>query len=193
MSTERPILFSSPMVRAILDGRKTQTRRVIKPQPEPVMEVLSDGPHVTYTINARNTSDYHCPYGGAGDRLWVRETWCPHWAGDDCGEGPQGVCYAATNREPDPLRWRPSIHMPRWASRITLTVTGVRVERVQDITEADAEAEGCCVGVGAGNWRNTVHMFQGLWDSINAKRGYWWDENPWVWVVKFSVDNAGRG
>ncbi|WP_121308766.1 hypothetical protein [Paraburkholderia sp. BL17N1] len=147
-----------------------------------------------------------CPHGQPGDRLWVRETWSndfaahyPYdrvwYAADDdrtheieVRDGVRGI-YSPESDEHVPFRWHPSIHMPRWASRITLEVTGVRVERLQDISEADAEAE----GVHAGSWEydngegteTARESFQCLWDSLNAARGYGWDANPWVWVVKF--------
>lgn len=157
---ERPILMSAPMVRAILEGRKTQTRRVAK-------------------ITSR------CPHGVPGDRLWVRET-CerrPFCAGSKAicvaysadGESvldPVGFDYSCWWKRGEKL---PSIFMPRWASRITLEVTGVRVERVQEINQVDALAEGT----------QGKHSYAELWDSLNAKRGFGWDTNPWVWVLEF--------
>lgn len=192
---ERPILFNSEMVRAILDGRKTMTRRAVKPQPEQD----TDCPYHIGTGIERVART--CPYGKPGDRLWVRET----WRGKDWGYSrPKEIIYRASNdfygnhREttthPD-VKWTPSIYMPRWASRITLEITNVRVERLQKINNADALAEGT-----PGAWvenseypggyeenENKVHVFffRQLWDSINAKRGYSWDANPWVWVIEF--------
>lgn len=142
----RPILFSGPMVRAILEGRKTQTRRVVKPQPAHCAD-LPMGKDLTFASA--------CPYGQPGDRLWVRETWAVGTLFDyvrpsllpkpDC-ESKLAVDYAANPRRiwhsEDQGRWRPSIHMPRWASRITLEITSVRVERLQDISHKDAIAEG---------------------------------------------------
>ena len=182
---ERPILFSAPMVRALLDGTKTQTRRVVKPTPEWIGQsgVLSYRGRV-------GLPHALCPYGQLGDRLWVRET----WARDD-EDG--GLCYRADigkggdadDWERNRLdgvprfRWRPSIHMPRAASRITLEITGVRVERLQNISEADAVAEGV---------RNSLHMpggrfanenFAHLWWAINGDGS--WEANPWVWAVEF--------
>ncbi len=232
-----PILFTGEMVRAILDGRKTQTRRVVKPQP------VNEDPSVKWGWAWRKSSkewfsgvhEYqlrkafglapHCPYGLPGDRLWVREThvfessfgieldYKPPfddgrpvlWEEDEeWGRWWTQPHYRATDPVPDlccessdePVcRWRPSIHMPRWASRITLEVTGVRVERVQEITEADAMAEGVNGGcLTCGNPDpcgcddpNPDHResFIYLWNSINAKRGYSWASNPWVWVVDF--------
>lgn len=208
---ERPILFSGPMVRTVLSGVKTMTRRVVKPtQTTPRVPPLTMEPWV---IDGKQEVDdqglpcwagYHpdypgeakwfsCPYGGIGDRLWCRETWS-HDAPDldTCRRGHEsdgpfhGPYYKATASEFDQvsLHWRPSIHMPRWASRITLEITDVRVERVQDISEADAEAE----GVGAKEPHHVTsarYRFGQLWNDINAKRGHGWESNPWVWVISF--------
>lgn len=186
-TNERPILFSGAMVRAILDGKKTQTRRVVKPQP-PADWVPSPWPY-----DGAAWSDRRCPYGAPGDRLWVRETWAPispdeerrpirecriEYRADTSAARPGG--WDEDTDDPEAARWRPSIHMPRWASRLTLEVTGVRVERVQDISEDDARAEG--VYPYADNPRR---FFQELWNSINGARGYGWNSNPWVWVVEF--------
>ncbi len=170
---ERPILFSGPMVRAILDGRKTQTRRVITPQP--------DG---DFPFRQR------CPYGKPGDRLWVRETWTHEdsWcSGVDC-EQPSHVYHRATESYPDSMRWRPSIFMPRWASRIDLEVVSVRVERLQEIGEDDAKAEGVEPSRAGQDERGPVKTYRTgfvrAWDTINGKRAPW-VSNPWVWVVEF--------
>jgi len=176
---ERPILFSSEMVRAILDGRKTQTRRVVNPR-----------------------CAYKCPFGRPGDRLWVRETFhtCPHCDGMvayRAGGWKRGESFSWDDLSP--LRpkcaahgWKPSIHMPRWASRITLEVVNVRVERVQDITDADAIAEGVKLP-GVTQYEGRARdAFKALWDSINAKRGYGWDVNPRVRVVEFRVLSTAR-
>lgn len=177
---EHPILFSGEMVRAILDGRKTQTRRVIKAP--------------KWSTHERAGVDYGCPCGTAGDMLWGRENFSP------CGcsaceaawpnKTKHNVIYQATNQMAD-LLFRPSIYMPRWASRITLEITDIRVERVQDITEQDARAEGVGVLIPTeASWwipdRPYASMFRNLWESINLKRGYGWDSNPWVWVIKFA-------
>jgi len=190
---ERPILFSSEMVRAILDGRKTQTRRVIKPQPNkawstPPIEVI-DGRYVSHGCY----SDFKCPYGQPGDRLWVRETWMPF---TEAGVLLHEAIYKATDKpesdEGAPLRWRPSIFMPRWASRITLEIIDVRVERVQEISLNDCESEGseyCLNGkydFSIVNEPPYLANYHRLWDSINAKRGYGWDVNPFCWVVEFT-------
>jgi len=209
---ERPILFSGEMVRAILDGRKTQTRRAIKPQPRP-MFLGGCGWYPDGDANKKKhyASVKHfikgmpidfCPYGQPGDRLWVREgfrlisqlgpeTWDtflhPQYKSDmKIGH----IC--SIMREFYKPGWKPSIHMPRWASRITLEITDVRVERVQDITDEGIMAE----GFGYNQLREDGRMkngfpiidgFADLWDSINAKRGYSWDLNPWVWAISFKV------
>lgn len=192
---ERPILFSGPMVRAILEGRKTQTRRVIKPQPE-VMQNDSIGwefamEHFTVPCSEVFFCKNYCPYGSVGERLWVRETWVPKSSWDV----EAGCLYKAS--EPDqykdlPFKWKPSIHMPRLASRITLEVTGVRVERLNDISEADALAEGCegnCqIGyIPAYQAGPCSYHFAQLWESINGPGS--WALNPWVWVVEFKRIN----
>ena len=186
---ERPILFSAPMVRALLAGTKTQTRRTCN---HPGLKDLS------YIVNCGDgwwgdeEGDFQarCPYGQPGDRLWVREAFAivPRTA-YRCSEGVQQTLRpdddhdAAIYREgwvrsKGGFRWRPSIHMPRWASHITLEVTGVRVERLQDISEADAISEG--TPFPCGGW---VGGYQKLWESIHGPGS--WDLNPWVWVVEF--------
>lgn len=205
---ERPILFSAPMVRAILAGTKTQTRRVVRHAGQTVPSARSvatgvypigelgwfvDWPRDYGTRRARR-----CPYGGPGDRLWVRETFCPAYF--DGGRPGYRADYDASrvgDVVPEPT-WKPSIFMPRALSRITLEVTEVCVERVQAITEEDARAEG--VRSHNGQWCGGPHPIKGtpkhfpaakdgyrdLWDSINAKRpGCAWADNPWVWVVSF--------
>ena len=157
--SEKPILFSAPMVRAILAGTKTQTRRLVKPQPS--AELLSDYAEIRATrgidrTDAQMLSDcLPCPYGEPGTHLWVRETWAygvHAMAAERDEDGP--FVYAADGTTQGRLcdRWRPSIHMPRATSRITLEVTGVRVERLQDISEADAMAEGCNARPFPGPW-----------------------------------------
>lgn len=185
---ERPILFSGEMVRAILGGHKTQTRRVVKPQPHAGARWGLQGWEDGHGCALRN------PYGQPGDLLWVRETWAYNEA--------QGTIYAADGDTPDPDdndgpercrgRWRPSIHMPRWASRITLEVVSVRVERVQSITHEDALAEGiedaepgADLRIAGLPYSFARTRFCLLWNSINAARGYSWEVNPWVWVVEF--------
>jgi len=223
--SEKPILFSAEMVRAILEGRKTQTRLVIKPQPKVVHALCNDYSIETNCI-FENSNDWriHCPYGRPGDRLWVRETHYRfgHWVKN--GYTPAGrqrykfvpdsddVLYFDNEPIIEKRRgknihgWykRPSIFMPQWASRINLLVKDIRVERVQDISDDDAFAEGIdyrkcksyCTPEDLQNnlrnghlcWTNHVDYRSGfclLWDSINAKRGYSWESNPWVWVVEF--------
>ena len=205
---ERPILFSAPMVRAILAGTKTQTRRVVKPQPVE----LPDFNRGRMSYNVRGNvyrawnpavMDPSCPYGQTGDRLWVRETFMDlRGTGVEHRPDPRGplqrYAYAADHqpgsfgdeaRKSYGLKWKPSIHMPRWASRITLEITGVRVERLQDISEADAQAEGCSLecmtptGDDSGSAIYGPGGYLALWESINGAGS--WDVNPWVWVVEF--------
>ena len=196
---ERPINLRDWEVRAILDDRKTQLRRVVKPQPDHFHRdiVGKEKPYATEDWNRiipqLGDDEIPCPYGSPGDRMWVREAWqdyCPIWNGHWCGHGTQeGIerdhtpVYRADNGWISPKRWRPSIHMPRWASRITLEVVSVRVERVQEIGEEDATAEGVAFTKYA-NASARFH-FREIWDSINAARGFGWDANPWVWVVEF--------
>jgi hypothetical protein len=245
---EHPILFSGEMVRAILEGRKTQTRRVVKwPKwiyddydKERCSEIINSNEY--RSVVKRGNCDgivgrMNCPYGAPGDVLYVRETW-RGWVPDttwmirykaddsvvqsDCDwdEGPQYNSPFDLGLEREPAKWRPSIFMPRWASRIQLRVVDVRVERLQKITDDDAKKEGCFF-TDYGNrcfhpqpcplpkkhpshpikngWKayettssdeclGTPRMaFANLWNSINKKRGYGWDENPWVWVVEFEV------
>lgn len=226
---ERPIIFNGEMVRAILDGRKTQTRRVIKPQPPSVTEngtrftgyqyttlPVSQGYDlIAYMDNPRYIGG--CPYGQPGDRLWVREAHA-RIPGED--NYTAAVHYLADGRMPSVedrhdaglLKVFPSIYMPRWASRILLEITNVRVERVQDVSEEDAKSEGVetkpygdhpfiCTrdysqkkrsnggfpGFCADTGNQYRSSFRSLWNSINTKRGYEWDDNPWVWVIEFKV------
>lgn len=227
--TERPILFSGPMVRAILDGQKTQTRRVVKLTGPDVIEERDDGSPWPYCVTWAHGDDgspwYACPYGQPGDRLWVRETWGLHGRGDYtwwCRDSIKGrtaddllcsyeLAYAAdATSEYD--HWRPSIHMPRWASRLTLEVTSVRVERLQEITEEDARAEGVDwsrpepygerwddddredpreVGYPPAGASFARDNFRRLWSSINGPES--WEANPWVWVVGFRRVEVPRG
>jgi hypothetical protein len=208
---EIPILFSGPMVRALLDGRKTQTRRVVKHQPpEHTRDVFTfhhPDPRTHYwAFDGGSLMDWAqpCPYGEIGDRLWVRESLAPtrdaqgyiadwHYAADGAkvprmpGLNPDfgdSMAFAHLAR-PSAV---PSIHMPRWASRITLEVAGVRVERLQDISAADAEAEGVDFLRRVPDADETLtpqQLFMCLWDSINEERGFGWSANPWVWIVEF--------
>jgi hypothetical protein len=186
---ERPILFSGPMVRAILEGRKTQTRRVV---------TLTDSGRVKAVGSSRNwhlddaNAVLACPYGQPGDRLWVRESgWQPPYLSPKMlREGADTWPRYVYNADGDEKEWcrengwksRPSIHMPRWASRITLEVAGVRVERLNAITHVDAIAEGCEPHPDAPH-QSMGDDFKRLWQSINGPGS--WDLNPWVWVVEF--------
>lgn len=196
---ERPILFSAPMVRALLDGSKTQTRRICKPAAALSAVV---GPFDCPEFGPGKFGDeegdvqFHCPYGRVGDRLWVRETSWIAAGATDLG----GVVHCA-DKEGFHLGFRktPSIHMPRWASRIDLEITGVRVERLHDITDGDIEAEGIdmdalydaqehydIIAKGDECWtgRPTLQsQWQALWETINGVES--WAANPWVWVVEF--------
>jgi len=197
---ERPILFTGAMVRAILSGSKSQTRRVVKYQAPDLVD--DDGwPLVDRSIDGIGEVRAACPYGQpGGGRLYVRETWAAPHAYDHLPPRliPQDarIHYAATE-DRGGLLWRPSIHMPRWASRITLEVTGVRVERLQDISEVDAISEGvrqmrdgseCWVGREGPRglvtpWPTAREAFRDLWQSINGPDS--WTANPWVFVIEF--------
>lgn len=208
---DRPIIFSAPMVRALLDGRKTQTRRVLKPQPperpapncHPSYKQKHPAPYLDAYCGERATAanprgmsrDWHwwqvddrpgpvacrAPYA-PGDRLWVREAWA--------SDGMVGVRYYATDDVHELRRKRSPIHMPRWASRLTLLVTDVRVQRLQEISEADAKAEGVG-GVCWEDWRDyggpsSYRLpFRSLWNSIHGHDA--WDDNPGVCALTFTV------
>lgn len=215
---DRPILFSAPMVRALLDGSKTQTRRVVKPAgAHTVLPLIGADDKPTgafgWCPNANVISDHiACPYGQPSDRLWVRETWnwfdpeelpverqgsrAPftgaqgerkiHWVAAYAADGPLGRPWV-NGRD----KWRPSIHMPRWASRISLEVIGVRVERLQDISQTDARAEGSPpshpsidrISREFGYADFPRSWYAQLWEQINGAGS--WAANPWVWVVEF--------
>lgn len=220
---EHPILFSAEMVRAILSGKKTMTRRT-----KGLEFVNKDPDNWTSNIFQRDVAiqckkvidSSRCPYGKVGDLLWVKETWgvCEKlWA--DYGWEFQGLISFSTKSSKNDLvtsgmnvirqviyaadgyertvgyepGFKPSIFMPRWASRITLRIKSIRVERVQDITEADVRLEGGppshpsidVVSREFGYKNFAISWFAQLWDSINAKRGYSWESNPWVWVIEF--------
>lgn len=217
---ERPILFSAPMVRAILAGQKTQTRRVVKPQPQYEHRFIGDGLVLTTRKKDTTTSIHsplitaHCPYGQPGDRLWVRETFCPIYPQDPHYHGgkPIEYDYAATYKHESRLgdligekkKWKPSIHMPRTASRILLEITAVRIERLQDISAEDACREGVESWIEDGGevhapppgfdgqypgTDGTIRVsparvaFCSMWESINGTAS--WAANPWVWVIEF--------
>lgn len=215
---EKPILFSGPMVKAILEGRKTQTRRIVRDVVLPYhngfilestdkKQKLNDA-MFSNSIDATTASIYQYarpPYL-IGDQLWVRETWCTVPEHDNMRPSHMPVnspVWYRAQTDDDISKWRPSIFMPRWASRITLEVTGVRVERLQDITEEDAKAEGV-EPIGecdtqamrkllykdySGEKEHVIlagYSFQTLWNSINYARAPW-ESNPWVWVIEFEV------
>lgn len=224
---ERPIIFSAPMVRAILAGTKTQTRRIVKTDYTGDLESVSSAEEFAGTSPyplAVDRSDacvyfrrpFACQVGipkpwRVGDTLWVREAW--QFAGFT-EDGYPFITYRADGErklhedypeewvdkltdtwaalsEPENYdidkraadrRWRPSIHLPRWAARLMLRVADVRAERLQQITEPDARAEGWDLSTK----QPPVEWYRGLWDDINAARGFRWLENPWVWVVTFA-------
>jgi len=197
---EKPILFSGPMVRAILEGRKTQTRRIVKPQPFDGVVYCNAAPGWAQPYvddGGMYGPPIECPYGEPGARLWVRETWrdqpgAIEYRADTCNDGP-----ADGSADAESPKWRPSIFMPRAASRITLEITAIRVERLQDITEEDAEAEGIerefrtvvMRPDGGPDYHIPLSYRGGIankWDEINGKRASW-DSNPWVWVVEFNL------
>jgi len=191
---ERPILFKAEMVRAILDGRKTQTRRAVKPQPA---SGVRQSPFSSSGLEDGHGRELSCPYGKPGDQLWVREATIK--VEDHGYEGPVYVesdegraCLEGglapgiddcVEVEPYELRIRPSIHMPRASSRITLEITGVRVERLQDISEGDSIAEGCTNSLHLPGGRFANENFAHLWWVINGDGA--WETNPWVWVIEF--------
>ena len=193
------------MVQAILNGRKSQTRRIVKPQPRSTATEIvlshqwSGRDHAArFKYNGEDkyevTDLYKCPYGKIGDVLWVREK----WAYRDC----QSYYYFASNSDEHIEKWKPSIHMPKEACRIKLEITNIRVERVQYISKADAIAEGIEVLDGMSNYKNYLHgkganygyvkeakiSYMTLWESINGKDS--WNTNPWVWVLSFKKVNA---
>lgn len=184
---ERPILFSGPMVRAILDGRKTQTRRALKPQPDGINvrgdDLLTGRFGAIWTTPDRTlTSLLPCPYGQLGDRLWVRETWAKPEPGVMSRDHDGSPIFAADY--PNSCKtgfgpWKPSMFMPRQASRLSLEITGIRVERLQEMSPLAARAEGfnCIYGP------DPACHFVACWVMINGPGS--WDANPWVWVVSF--------
>ena len=211
----KSIILNTDDARAILDGRKTVARKVVKPQPPEWIEKLSGPEMYTPGIIDKygdlqegnpiygvydDDGDYgvKCPYNH-GDILWVRETWRVCQCGIYCYKaiGDCDTC-CTTGENTFDVKWRPSVHMPREAARIFLRVTDVRVERLQDITVEDVIAEGIDADndirnpdpkthESIKNWNLQYAQFQykGLWDSLNAKRGHGWDSNPWVWVISF--------
>ncbi|HBW1512133.1 TPA: hypothetical protein MEH66_000462 [Klebsiella quasipneumoniae subsp. similipneumoniae] len=239
--TERGMIFNAEMVRAILDGRKTQTRRIIKWKQTRFTEIgeREDGSKWPWSEDAEHACDFWhpCPFGAVGDRIWVRETWatlgnedgcCVDWEGNLCkgDERSAARIYRASCEQrpgdyglwsiPDDTywkphtkehkfegAWRPSIHMPRWASRILLEITDVRVERLNAISEEEAEAEGidmealydsqdcydCIAGHNMTGRPTVTGAFKYLWESIYGEEG--WKSNPWVWVIEFKRVEGG--
>lgn len=211
---ERPIIFGGESIPAILGGLKTQTRRVIKPQPNKIRWCPIQNSRRYDGWEDEHGKPYPCPYGKPGDRLWVREVWFadpPYdgtWDEYSFSDGvienfsvlperfksPEFVLYKSTWKGVD-LRWRSPIHMPRWASRITLEVVNIRVEHVQDISEQYAVAEGWPGGdvarltvaslSNSASGLQAQEWFINRWNFINAKNGYGWDVNPLVWVIEF--------
>lgn len=205
---ERPILFSAPMVRALLNCTKSQTRRIVKPSHIKFFE-----PSMNAALERSPTlATAFCPYGQPGDRLWVREAFgigyddgngglsAIPWTGSDPQRDGTVVYRADFNEEPDEPRrpWKPSIHMPRWASRILLEITAVRVERLADISKDDAMAEGIVLQPDGGfgladsthyNFSDPTDSYCSLWESINGAGS--WYANPWVWVVEFKRLKGG--
>ncbi|WP_210452564.1 hypothetical protein [Pantoea ananatis] len=227
VAKERPILLNAEMVRAVLDGRKTQARRIMKVQPDsPNFGLL----RITDSTKRSDIGKYHwaesnatgkhtrsalftCPFGAVGDRLWIRETWQgplvsyddaysmfkdpkPYQKVENCVYRADGDQYPEFTDADDNLRqgWRPSIHMPRWASRITLEITGVRVERLNSMKEQDAIAEGCSGGhnsIPGYHYSATPHEhFHHVWQSICGEES--WQANPWVWVIEFKRVEANH-
>jgi hypothetical protein len=189
---EKPILMSTPMVQAILEGRKTQTRRALNPQPIDILPMNVSDEWVALTeINPNHGKVVKCRFGQIGDRLWVRETF--KYGAIDIGGDFKAqdiwIYYKADGREFKPIKgkigkyphsgWKPSIFMPRWASRITLEITDIKVQRLWEITEEDCVAEGLKLLQGG-----IVSEYAVLWNKINGKKHHWKD-NPWVWVIEF--------
>lgn len=207
---ERSIRFNDEMIRAILRDKKTQTRRPVKVQPnKDWYPYHRPDRQWTWCVNGSGVSGgdtFQCPFGQVGDRLWVREAWKPtcQW-----GE-PNNISYIRYRADSSRHviehtlggvqtdNWRPSIHMPEWASRITLEITDIRVERVQEINEADCVAEDCPATIKIGppdcyssqfgkteSSKSPIETFQAVWNNIYASKGFGFDTNCWVWVITF--------
>lgn len=203
---ESPMIFNAEMVRAILDGRKTQTRRIVSDRHLNLIDVgsqIGECYPLECGIDHENSQSYyreHCPFGKPGDRIWVRETWARYNVDQDSHD----MAYRATTPEdwPEEGRWRPSIHMPRWASRITLEITGVGVQRLHSISPNDASREGLiklpatgryCLNQGDQYFGGASHdareVFSWLWEFIYGAES--WQANPWVWVIEFKRIEGG--
>jgi hypothetical protein len=214
---ERPIIFGPKSVHAILSGHKTQTRRVMMPQVEFVRSsAYTNGGYYTWKkepLSHDATCDLwlseRCPYGRKGDRLWVREQWMP-WVDEagglldcirfqdgfmfkpECPDEAAGFKFDGECEQSTACggKYRSPIFMPRWAARATLRITGVWVQRLNDITPAECEAEGVAGTFQGRNLSGIQHEFAALWDELNARRGFSWAKNPWVWVIRFKRDGA---
>ncbi len=197
------MIFNGEMVRALLDGRKTQTRRPIKWRQTRATEIAEreDGSKWPWSEDADNVCDYWhpCPFGAVGDRIWVREAFRVHSRATDVAtlvykasvrnswtEQTHRVPVSVCNKPATPEKWTPSLHMPRWASRILLEITDVRVELLNSISKEDSLAEGITDWHGVGT---QVDNFSRLWQSIYGEES--WNANPWVWVIKFKRVEGG--
>ena len=185
---EYPILYTTENVKAILEGRKTQTRRVIKPQPYFENTHFGTRTHLAWITSSFRTLEeiaQYCPYGQVGDRLWLRETFCQVCYKKD---NVKDVCYKedldVEHMACKLVKFTPSIHMFRWASRITLEITEIRVQRVQEISDEDVVAEGFEKVFPVAGYMSRRLWYKNLWDSINGKK-YPWSTNPWVWAITF--------
>ncbi|EBL3323405.1 hypothetical protein D4T62_10700 [Salmonella enterica subsp. enterica] len=204
---ERGMIFNAEMVRAILDGRKTQTRRPIKWKQTRFTEIAErdDGSLWPWAEDCERGGDiwFACPYGEIGDRIWVRETFRVHSRATDVAtlvyrasvrnswtEQTHRVPIAVCDKPATPEKWTPSIHMPRWASRILLEITDVRVERLRDLSEEDAKSEGITPPAGGvlPGWEYRIN-FRDLWMDIYGTDS--WEANPWVWVIEFKRVEGG--
>lgn len=204
---ERGMIFNGEMVRAILDGRKTQTRRIMAPQPADDIErgIFPNPEAIGWKSSLRHkhgsTTAHFCPYGKPGDRIWVREAFRVHSRATDVAtlvykasernswtEQTHRVPVAVCNKPATPEKWTPSLHMPRWASRILLEITNVRVERLKSISDCDAIREGCSTAdMKSGDC--VADVFARLWASIYGDES--WNSNPWVWVIEFKRVEGG--
>ncbi|MGP2059863.1 hypothetical protein ACRZ41_014770 [Klebsiella pneumoniae] len=201
--SERGMIFNAEMVRALLDGRKTQTRRPIKWKQTRFTEIgeREDGSKWPWSEDAEHACDFWhpCPFGAVGDRIWVREAFRVHSRATDVAtlvykasernswtEQTRRVPVAVCNKLATPEKWTPSLHMPRWASRILLEITGVRVERLRSMSQDDARAEGVIAASGP---MEAGLAFRELWDSIYGEES--WKANPWVWVIEFKRVEGG--
>lgn len=195
--TERPIIFNGDMVRAILSGQKTQTRRPVKPIPvypdtfDGLRREIHDGQVLFWAYGAELPAHiFRCPCGQPGDRLWVRETFREYypkggWPAPKALYKADGIARLEDTETGKTIPWRASIHMPRSLSRITLEITDINVERVQDITEEEVIKEGVVDPIMGTYGLNPITIFSDLWETLYARRGSSWKENPWVWAITF--------